>query len=247
MDKKIIETVFDNLLHNKTLQTIPIEKCRPKWLSKPTTQDKAFIETFLQEDGKGSYKTYHEGNDEDFKKDLEKQIEYENKKGFTEEQKDAVAEWGDDGYEDINGKIYNTEEFRDKKKNGFMGDGYLKWIDDNIEALVGAIEDGPNISVDRILYRGGHWDDRVKVGDVVTQDGFTSLTYNEEGAEDFIEVSDSPRYFIEFYVPSDTKGVWVGEPFDNMDESEYLTPPGTRYYVFDVDKDSETAKVVVLP
>ena len=241
MDKTIIAKVLEDTI-NKNIML----KCGPKWLSKPTKADKEFIAKFFNDDGDDnseSINTYEEGSKSLFEDHITLQEEYEDDVGFSQAGKDAVSDWGDEGYEDINGSIYNTEEFREKKEDGLLDKFDLEDIDEQIELIKETIEDGPDIPSNTILFRGGHFDERIKVGDVVTQEGFASLTYDESVADDFDTTLQRKK--ISFYVPSGSKGVWLSYPFDNLDEQEYLIPPNTRYYVFEVD--SFEAKVVILP
>ena len=249
MDKKIIDTIITNILHTKKITLM--EKC-PTWLSKPTNNDKKFLSIFFNDNNdpkemltEDYYENYRETDRDIFFDDIKIQQDYDDSVGFTDEQLDVVGEWGWDGYTYINGKIYNTKEFRDMKKEGMIDDVMEKEIDNKIDTILSAIEDGPNIQINSLLYRGGHWDARIKVGDVVTQKGFASLSYDETEAKAFAD--EDNRYNIEFYVPSQSKGIWLADPFDNLDEAEYLTPPDTRFYVFDIDETHNTAKVVILP
>ena len=154
-----------------------------------------------------------------------------------------ISDWGEEGYTEINGFIYQTKDYKEYLEDGMVGEDDVQM---KIDVIDEAMEESPNIQVNRIMYRGGHWVKSIRKGDVVTQDGFASLSYSEEEASYFSDDSDT-RFLIEFYVPSETKGVWLADPFANLKEQEYLIGRNTRYYVLETDNEKRTAKVVILP
>ena len=124
-----------------------------------------------------------------------------------------------------------------------------------MELIDEAIRISPNVNGNRIMFRGGHLDDRVNVGDVVTQKGYSSLSYDHETAKDFANdmeleemgIESRNRYLMECYVPKGTDGLYLDIPFNSLGEYEYLTGRNTRMYVFDMDKKNKKAKVLILP
>ena len=251
MDKLLIEKTINEIIYKNYLL-----KCRPRWLSKPTQSDEKFLTKFFNDKNEpidmldeDYYENYNIGSMDAYDEHVKLQGDFHiNGKGFTNtgdlNEVDSVSDWGYVGFDDFNGKIYNTEDFREKKAMGLFDDDGLEIIDKKIDLIKSAIEKSPDIPENMLLYRGGHWDKRIKVGDVVTQDGFASLTYVDDYADDFVY---DDRYMIEFYVPKGSKGLWLDAPFMNLGECEYLTPPNMRYYVFDIDDGSKSAKVVILP
>ncbi len=223
-----------------------IEKCQhregyltPKQRGavKPTRAEQEFIDQFKIED-------YHEGDLEMFEDHSREQndFQYEDKNGgFTDDEITAVETWGDEGYEDINGKIYNTDDYQESIENGWVTD---EDIDEWIENIDSAIEKSPNIPVNTVLFREGHWVKGIMKGDIIEQKGYASTSYDEEEATGW---GGSNRYNIKYYVPKDTKGLWLNAPFANLDEAEYLISRNIRFYVLDVNDDRKTASIVVLP
>ena len=208
---------------------------------KPTSAEQEFIDNF-------DSSSYTEGDTEQFYTDAKIQEEYYyNGKehlglmGFSKDEINAVENWGDEGYEEINGKIYNTKTYKKWKKDGLLDDEIIdKWIAN----LDSAIETGPDIQRDMLLFREGHWVKGIMKGDTIEQKGYASTSYDEEEAKGW---GDSNRYNIKYYVPKGTKGLWLSRPFDNLDEYEYLLGRNIRFYVLDVDDNHNTASVVVLP
>lgn len=246
MDKKIIEKIIIESIKKHNILT----KCpRPSYIGKPTDKDLAFLKQFFGEENTNddesdfNIDTFSEGGTVDYYNDARIQEEYEDEHGFSMRQFTVVSNWGDEGYTEINGYIYNTKEFRDYVEDEIID---VEDVRRDIDTLQEAIDESPNLTVNRIMYRGGHWVKSIRAGDVVTQKGFASLSYDETEAEAFMEDTDN-RFLIEFYVPKSTKGLWLAEPFDNLKEQEYLIGQGTRYYVLETDNENRTAKVVILP
>ena len=239
-----IKTIIEDILTEKELKVI---KCHtPKYCSKPTKEDLEFINDFFyNHDGEPPLmNNFEEGDELNHYEDSRIQREYDDNVGFTENEIETVEFWGDTGYLDINGKIYNTSDYRGDLKDGLVNE---EEVDEQIETLQSAIDNSPNIEVDRIMYSGRHWVKSIKDGDVVTQKGFSALSYSKKIGKTWMQESDT-RYLVRFFVPTGTKGVWLGEPFEHVKgELEYLTGMGTRYYVFGSDPVHKTVNALILP
>jgi len=224
VSKETIEEIFDNIFISSNNELTL--KCSKKELRK---KDKEFIENFNKDDYIDDEDSYEIQNDHQMKHE------------YTQKQINSLDDWGGGGYENINGKIYQTETYKRGKKLGLIN---IEEIKSQIKEIKQAIEDSPRLSMNAVCHRYGHWDKGTKVGDVIVQKGFASTSFSESVAEDF---EDNKRYNITYYIPTGNKGVLLNEQFDSLPEQEWLTGPGTRQYVLNVDDDEQEVTVLILP
>lgn len=186
------------------------------------------------------------GYPNDERGDLEYQQEqYQEKQGYTDELKDAVEGWTGGWFEEMNQYILTGD-----KELGW-GERFDNIIKNRANTLQEYIQESKGLTVNTLLFRGGHWDEGTKVGDVKTIPLFNSTSYSRDSAEDIgIEQSDNPesKYMINVYAPKGTKGCMINAPSlsKNFPEHEYLLGKGQKYIVLDVDDDSHTASILLI-
>ena len=238
-----------------------IIKCRPKNISRPTTQDKKFLSSF-GDDGEADMDNYFTNSYDDlenvqYNKDYD---EIMKDVVLTDDEENAIGSWSGQEYININYYAYehNKAGFN---SNGAWSQKELDNLKEKYETLKNVIDKTPNNNRDMHMFRIGYEPfDKLEVGEVYTQEGFASLTYSESYVDNNIEyINDDMQemldngdiekddvytpFKIDYYVPTDTHGLYVAKDY----EDEYLTGPGTRYYCFDKDINKYTAKVVILP
>lgn len=231
MDKSIIEKVFtEAVLSNSVF----VEKCGRTTL---TAQDKQIIAEFDRTHFEDELMT-------DSLTAFEEHKKLQLKHKYTEKQGIAVEKWSHGAFITINGKLYNTDDFKHRKKIGLIDDEELNgWVD----GLQSAIDESPLTPINVVTHRIGHWDEGHKTGDVIVQKGFASTSYGE-GVPVSTDVIDG--FDITYYVPSGSKGLLVlPEQFNifDGDERELLLGRYTRQYVLEQDDDLHTVDVLVLP
>lgn len=104
----------------------------------------------------------------------------------------------------INGKIYNTDFWKKLSK-----DEKFWWDDEALDnetyILDKAINKSNGVLEDSMYFRGGYWDIHLQVGDEFTWDGYTSLSYDPDGVNTFIN-HDNERY-IRVLINKGKKGI----------------------------------------
>jgi hypothetical protein len=104
----------------------------------------------------------------------------------------------------INGKIYNTSFWKNLSKDEkFWWDDEV--LDNETYILDGAINKSTGVLEDSQYFRGGYWDIHLQVGDEFTWDGYTSLSYDPDGVNTFIN-HDNERY-IRVLINKGKKGI----------------------------------------
>ena len=234
MDKSIIEkTINEIILKNTDLET----KCRTSLNKK----DKEVIAQFEQE--RDTYPTNRFARTDLYNEHCDVQLEH----SYSAQQKDVISYWGHTGYKKINGKIYDTEDYReDKEVYGFITDEVEKEINEKINHLQSAIDESPRVPNNTVTVRSGHWDRGHKEGDIIVQKGFASTSYTD--TVDASGTDDEYSYEIKYYIPTGSKGLLLNpSQFNVMSEEELLLGKNTRQYVLNQDDDAQTVEVLILP
>ena len=231
MKKQIIEKIITDILKDKEVEL----KCSRTTLDKA---DREAIELF--EKTRDKYPKNWDERMELYKKHRDIQAKH----NYTKAQKDAISEWGHSGFLKINGRIYDTKDYKEGIEEGTIDED--KVIQDT-KNLQSAIDDGVRVPHDTVTLREGHWNPGHKEGDVIVQEGFASTAYSDSlGVSESLE--DEYDYDITYYVPTGTKGVLLDDSqFSCLDEEELLLGRGTRQYVLNQDDDEKTVEVLILP
>lgn len=174
----------------------------------------------------------------------------------------AFSLWTGGYYDEIQRYIrtgsYPSSAFYDGYQFKEAGDTIREFIQNNV-----------GLDVNTLLFRGGHWDIGMKVGEVGTIPVLNSLSYSKEsaymigidsdteleqvqqadGSMKWEEVPPPNRYMIDVYVDEGFKGAMVNAPSlsKRFPEHEFLIDKNTRYIVVDVDDVNKTAKIKLLP
>ena len=264
MDRVIIEQIITDVLSNSR-QGIQIKCSKPKYISKPTEKDKEFLSKFFNED-----KLPESNLDEDYIEnynvsksmdDAEKEYEdtYERigqqrifDEVLTEEERVSVGYWSGQSYMDINYYSFNVrgDKLKEEKYAQFHDLDSIEKLTSNLES---AIHKSERIDENRHAFRydGEGLGFTVKEGEVITTNGFTATSYNEDIAtvsrdyddEMMEEIGEEHHAYVkDIYIPKGTEGMFIGGG-----EEEVLLPPATRMYCFNIDKENRRAKFVVLP
>lgn len=179
-----------------------------------------------------------------------RQEELQEAEGYEDKVIRAFGRWTDGSYEEIQHYVM-TGEYRDS----VFYDGYL--FKEAGDSIMEYISNSIGLNENTLMFRGGHWDVGMKVGDVGTIPCLNSLSYSKDTAYDLGiggEMDDEGnlppnRYLIDVYVDEGYKGAMVNAPSlaKNFPEHEYLINKGSRYIVLEVDDENQTAKIKLLP
>lgn len=208
--------------------------------------------------------------DEQFKYTLDADaifIEPIKKKGVVEQQQDKLQEskgysdefinainrdWTGGHYEAIQDSILNDKELDVKKiyKHYLYSDEELERIKKSPKIIEDYIKNSEGLVTDTVLYRGGHWDIGLKVGDVKKFPLLLSASYNMDTAQTLginWEEKKNNRYMIKIYAPKGTKGCNVDAPsLSHLYEHEYLMDKNQKYVVLNVNDDDKTASILLI-
>lgn len=155
----------------------------------------------------------------------------------------AVNNFACQEYKLINGSIYKTDYYKERKRNNPNID---EWVNMRKENLDSAIDRSPPLDIDTTFYRYGDFPSGLRVGDTGKFKGYTSTTYQEKTAERFKDGYDhdsSGRYKITIKAPKGTKGVLLNDTFEGVKEHEFLLGRNQKYMVLEVNDD--THEVVI--
>lgn len=178
--------------------------------------------------------------------------EQQESNGYSPEIQLAIKKWTGGWFDEINHIVHNGKlpdkwddfkgessykrTFKEMKKAGNDILEYIKNTDGLIESTV--------------LYRGGHWDIGLKVGEIGESPLLMSTSYGEQTAYDIgiAERNKKNPYFIKIYAPKGSKGVNVNAPSlsPNFPEHEYLLGKGQKYIVVDVDDNNNEASILLI-
>lgn len=186
---------------------------------------------------KSKYKIDHDDKFRRKQGELQKQVNY------TLDETLAVEDYGKFGYENINGKLYNTKKYKDELTHEENPVEFEEDIDKKIRNIDSAIEKSPGLTQNTIFFRSGHWNKGLKKGDVSSfGNGYVSTSYKKETTEMF---KYDERYDIEIYADKGAKGLSLdGSMFDCMDgEKEFLLKRNQKFEVIEVDDVAKTAKI----
>ena len=153
----------------------------------------------------------------------------------------GVNNFGTNEYKLVNGKIYDTSYYRERKPNGVDD-----WIDMRINHLDSAIDRSPPMDTDVTLFRYGHFPSGMKVGDTGKFKGYTSTSLQEASAERFKDGFDhdaSGRYKIIIRTPKGTKGVLLNDTFETMREHEFLLGRNQKFMVLSVNDETREVEI----
>lgn len=137
---------------------------------------------------------------------------------------------------------------------GDLGKEYEKRTFETMKSSVNAIQeyimDSDGLVEDTILYRGGHWDIGMSIGDIGEIPCFNSTSYSEDTAYNIgIEGRGKKNpYMIKIFAPKGTKGVNINAPSlsPNFPEHEYLLGKGQKYIVLSVDDNNHEASILLI-
>lgn len=186
---------------------------------------------------KSKYKIDHDDKFRRKQGELQKQVNY------TLDETLAVEDYGKFGYENINGKLYDTKKYKDELTHEENPVEFEEDIDKKIRNIDSAIEKSPGLTQNTIFFRSGHWNKGLKKGDVSSfGNGYVSTSYKKETTEMF---KYDERYDIEIYADKGAKGLSLdGSMFDCMDgEKEFLLKRNQKFEVIEVDDVAKTAKI----
>lgn len=179
-----------------------------------------------------------------------KQEDLQEAEGYEDKVFRAFGRWTDGSYSEIQHYVM-TGEYRDS----VFYDGYI--FKEAGDTIMEYISNSVGLHEDTLMFRGGHWDVGMKVGDIGTIPCLNSLSYSKDTAYDLgieSEIDDDGnlppnRYMIDVYVDEGYKGAMVNAPSlaSRFPEHEYLINKGSRYIVLEVDDENKTAKIKLLP
>lgn len=150
--------------------------------------------------------------------------------------KSSLINWAGDESEIINGKIYNTDYYKDMIKKGRYTDAF---IDHMIEDIDNRIEDAPPLQEDTILWMGREFDETLEVGEESSYDGFCSSSFQERIADNHSGYGE--KYKIKIKAPKGTKGVCIS--YAEEEEHEFLIGRNQKFIVEEIDTVNKTATI----
>ena len=227
------------------------------------TQRTNILENLMGFDEQNYPRDKEVGYPNDEREDMElAQEELQEAQGYTDEVKWAFTQWTNGNYD----KIQEYVRYGTYPSSAFY-DGYdIKKAGDIIRDY---IQNSVGLGENTLMFRGGHWDIGMKVGEIGEIPCLNSLSYSRDSAfeigiateMDFEEVTlpngdvtieeiyPENRYMIEVYVDEGYKGAMVNAPSlaHRFPEHEYLVDKGSRYIVLGVDDENKTAKIKLLP
>ena len=179
--------------------------------------------------------------------DIEQQQEQiQEQRGYPEGLKEAVNLYWTNGFFAEMQDVAEDGEF-DKYP---VPQAYEQDIKDSVNTMQDYIDNSEGLEYDTVLYRGGHWDEGTKVGDVKTTPVMNSASFSERTAYT-VGIADQGKmdgYLIKIYAPKGTKGLMVNAPSlaSDFPEHEYLLGKGQKYIVLDVDDAERTATIKLI-
>lgn len=162
---------------------------------------------------------------------------------YTPNEFGAVNNYSCNEYKLINGQIYGTDYYKQRKKDSPNID---EWVNMRKENLDSAIKKSPPLVMDTTLYRYGDFPSGLKVGDTGKFKGYTSTTYQEKTSEKFKKGYDGKeegRYKITIRSPAGTKGVLLNDTFEAIKEHEWLLPRNQKWMVLSVNDETREVEI----
>lgn len=201
---------------------------------------KGFNPNDYVEDNKMNYPTL-------FKGDVEtNQSIMQDDNGYPEGVKSSILKYWTGGQFDkiqqtfLDGNMDNVHDLGDAM--GFETQSFI--MKDYIENV------SPHLQSNTVLWRGGHWDNDLKVGDVMTTPAFNSTSFSADCANEVGIKSQHKEnaYMIKIYAPDGTKGMCINT--DDLayeyPEHEFLLGPNQKYIVLAVDDEAKTASIKLI-
>ena len=151
----------------------------------------------------------------------------------------GVNNFGTNDYKLVNGKLYDTDYYKQRT-------GMSSYVDERIDQLDSAIDRSPPMDTDVTLFRYGHFPSGMKVGDTGKFKGYTSTSFQEETAERFkngFDHDSSGRYKITIRTPKGTKGVLLNDTFETMKEHEFLLGRNQKFMVLSVNDETREVEI----
>lgn len=204
------------------------------------------------------------------------QIDLQEKKGYTDEETEAISDWyADCGYIDMaDWMLYKEshtskeiEEMKDilnnytpkeyhEKFGGMIK--YKKWAMESCETLENYMENNVPMQEDSVLFRVGSFYDNLQVGSIGEIPTFSSTSYHERVIDNIKEdMGESINSWdIQIYAPKGTKGVVIDTPtlldYDPQGEPqsyqhEFTLAPHQKYIVLSRDEKTHKAVIKLLP
>lgn len=192
-----------------------------------------FMESDYKQDPQHKYPSFARG---DLERNQEKAQE---KGGYPDDLPEAMdLYWGGGFYQEMQDYLLKGKEpsksYPESVRKNIKG--YSELIMDYIGSSDGLLED-------TILWRAGHWDDNLKVGQVKELPCLNATSYQKDVARD-IGIDSEPskdNYMIKIYAPEGTKGCYADAPslIQQCPEHEWLLGKNQKYIVLAVDKSTE--------
>ena len=167
------------------------------------------------------------------------QIKLQEEKGYPKGFEEVMdLYWGGGFYQEIQDYIL---------KGKMPPKSFPKSVRDNVinsaKSIMDYIDSSEGLMEDVILWRGGHWDENLKVGQVKELPCLNSTSYQKDAAET-VGIKDEPlkdNYLIKIYAPKGTKGCCADTDSLIIDcpEHEYLLNKNQKYIVLGVDKSTK--------
>ena len=186
----------------------------------------------------------------------ELQIDSQKDVSWTRNELNSLLMWHGDGYEVINGSIYQTSKWTDdlesiRRDSPEMVDRVISDMVNVKKNLTGAINKTDGLVYPTVLYCGsGYFDVSKVVGDKISFDGYTSTSFSKHTGEHYKDIYGEEGFLYKFLAPKGTKGISFNSmPYDNLNiyswEHEYLLGRGTGGTIVGVDYGAREITVLL--
>ena len=162
---------------------------------------------------------------------------------YTLEEFGGINNYACNEYKLINGSIYDTPYYEQRKKDSPNIDN---WINMRKEQMDRAIERSPPLDVDVTLFRYGDFFEGMKVGDTGKFKGYTSTSLQEATAEQFKNgyYGDTKnRFKITIRANKGQKGILLNDTFETVKEHEWLLPRNQKFIVLGIDYNTKEVEI----
>ena len=252
------------------------EKCKPGYVS-PQQRLEKFDETKFNEEDWGEDTTHIIEDAEDMGVEEipigrleQKQFDLQEKVNYTDEEEGMISTYNSpdlDVFNKLNSYLnevpYKSQKYRSggvsspemldgdtqievytDKGQEFTDDMSLEDFSDKLSKI---IKKSPSLQENSVLWRSGHFDKNLKVGESGTFNGFSSTTFNESFAYAWQEnFGTENSYVMKIYAPKGTNGVATEFAEDAHFESEFLLDKKQKYVIISKDDNLNPPVVELL-
>lgn len=197
-------------------------------------------------------KEYREDEDVGYPSTDRGELEYnqeqiQEKQGYDDKIITAIREdWTGGYYNKIQDYLLGNSTKKELIEN--YGDETGNRIVSSADEIMKYIDGSQGLAEDTVLYRGGYWEEGVKVGTVGEIPCLNSTSFSKQTAREVGIMGSSEKYMLTVYSPKGTKGCMVNAPSlrNEFGGHEYLLNKGQKYIVLAVDDVEKTATIKLI-